>query len=180
MTGNIYGPSSFQTKQSFLGFLQWIQGLAGQEPWVLGGDFNLIANLEEKKGGQRALDNFQEAFRECLARGPLVDVETGNGWFTWNNKRGGEHLVASRLDRFLVAENIMHSTGDFMAAVLPANGSDHWPISLHWDGTGSPRGKPFRFESFWMEHKDFKDLVGQWWQEFVPPPGTIMYRFQQN
>ena len=67
-----------------------------------------------------------------------------------------------------------------MAVVLPANGSDHWPISLHWDGTGSPRGKPFRFESFWMEHKDFKDLVGQWWQEFVPPPGTIMYRFQQK
>ena len=31
-----------------------------------------------------------------------------------------------------------------------------------------------------MEHKDFKDLVGQWWQEFVPPPGTIMYRFQQK
>ena len=109
------------------------------------------------------MDNFQEAFRECLARGLLIDVETGNGWFTWNNKRGGEHLVASRLDRFLVAKNIMHSTGDFMAVVLPANGSDHWPISLHWDGTGSPRGKPFRFESFWMEHKDFKDLVGQWW-----------------
>ena len=67
MTGNIYGPSSFQAKQSFLGFLQWIQGLVGQEPWVLGGDFKLIANLEEKTGGQRALDNFQEAFRECLA-----------------------------------------------------------------------------------------------------------------
>ena len=109
------------------------------------------------------MDNFQEALRECLARGPLIDVETGNGWFTWKNKREGEHLVASRLDHFLVAENIMHSTGDFMAPVLPANGSDHWPINLHWDGIGSPKGKPFRFESFWMEHKDFKDLVGQWW-----------------
>ena len=31
-----------------------------------------------------------------------------------------------------------------------------------------------------MEHKEFKDLVGQWWQEFVPPPGTIMYCFQQK
>ena len=71
------------------------------------------------------MDKFQEAFSECLARGPLIDVEMGNGWFTWNNKRGGEHLVASRLDRFLVSENIMHSTRDIMAVVLPVNGSDH-------------------------------------------------------
>ena len=76
------------------------------------------------------MDTFQEAFSECLARGPLVDVETGDGWYTWNNKRGGENLVASRLDRFLVSEAIMNSTGDILASVLPANGSDHWPISL--------------------------------------------------
>ena len=125
-----------------MGFLQWIQDQAERGQWVLGGDFNLIANLEEKKGERRTMDKFQEAFSEYLARGPLVDVETGSGWFTWNNKRGGEHLVASHLDRFLVSENVMHSTGEIMAAVLPANGSDHWPISLSWDGTGSPEGNP--------------------------------------
>ena len=31
-----------------------------------------------------------------------------------------------------------------------------------------------------MEHKDFKNLVQQWWQELVPPVGTAMYRFQQK
>ena len=41
-------------------------------------------------------------------------------------------------------------------------------------------GKPFRFEQFWLEHKDFNDLVNQWWQELVPPPRTVMYRFQQK
>ena len=103
MTGNIYGPIYFQEKHSFMGFLQWIQEQAELGQWVLGGDFNLIANLEEKKGGRWTMDKFQEAFSECLARGPLVDVEMGNGWFTWNNKQGREHLVASRLDRFLVS-----------------------------------------------------------------------------
>ena len=134
-----------------------------QGPWVLGGNFNLIANLGEKKGGRGTLDKFQEAFSKFLTRSSLVDVEMGSSWFTWNNKHGGEHLVASRLDRFLVSENVMHSTGEIIAVVLPMNGSDHWPISLSWDWTSSPRGKPFRFESFWMEHKDFKNLVGQWW-----------------
>ena len=67
MTGNIYGPSCLQEKHSFMGFLQWIQEQAEQGQWVLGGNFNLIANLEEKKGGRRTMDKFQEAFSECLA-----------------------------------------------------------------------------------------------------------------
>ena len=92
----------------------------------------------------------------------------------------GEHLVASHLDRFLVSENIMHSLRELLADVLSAAGSDHWPIFLSWDWSSSPMGKPFHFEHLWMEHRYFKDLVSQWWQELVPPPGAIMYRFQQK
>ena len=112
----------------------------------MGGDFNLIANIGGKKGGQRTLDKFQEAFGIFQAQSSFVDMETGNGWYTWNNKRGGEHLVASRLDRFLVLETIIHDTGEIMAEVLPVAGSDHWPISLRWDWTCSTLRKPFRFE----------------------------------
>ena len=108
-----------------MGFLQWLQEQEEQGQWVLGGDFNLIANLEEKKGRQQTMDKFQEAFSECLARGPLVDVETGSEWFTWNNKRGGEQLVASRLYHFLVSEHVMHSTREIMVDVLSVAGLDH-------------------------------------------------------
>ena len=48
------------------------------------------------------LDKYQEDFGETLASSALVDLEIGDGWFTWNNRRGGDHLVASRLDHFLV------------------------------------------------------------------------------
>ena len=150
-------------------FLNWLQEQAKQGSWVLGGDFNLIANLGEKKGRRRALDKYQEAFSEFLSQSSLVDVEIGNGWCTWNKKRVGEHMVASPLDHFLVSENIMHSTGEILADVLPATGSDHSPICLSWDWSCSPMGKPFHFKHFWMEHRDFRDLVSQWWQELVPP-----------
>ena len=101
--GNVYGPSSFPEKKAFIDFLSWIKVQTEVGNWVIGGDFNLIANLAEKKGGRRTLDKYQEAFCEFLAESPLVDMETGNGWYTWNNKRGGEHLVASPLDKFLVS-----------------------------------------------------------------------------
>ena len=94
----------------------------------MGGDFNLIYNLGEKKGGQRTLDRYQEAFGTFQARSSFVDMETGNGWYMWNNEHGGEHLVASCLDRFLVSESILHDTREIMTEVLLAAGSDHWPI----------------------------------------------------
>ena len=77
----------------------------------MGGDFNLITNLRDKKGGRRTMDKFQEAFGIFQAQSSFVDMETGNGWYTWNNKHGGEHLVASRLERFLASEPLLHDMG---------------------------------------------------------------------
>ena len=99
--------------------------------WTVGGDFNLITVLREKKGGRRVLDKYQEEFRDILAQSSLVDLETGDGWFTWNNRRGGNHPVASRIDRFLVSEDITRGSGEIWTNVLPAAGLDHWPISLN-------------------------------------------------
>ena len=45
----------------------------------MGGDFNLITSLREKKGGRRASYKYQEEFREILTLGPLADMETGDG-----------------------------------------------------------------------------------------------------
>ena len=49
---NIYGPSSFPQKQSFLDFLGWVKGITENGNWLIGGHFNLNSNLGEKKGGR--------------------------------------------------------------------------------------------------------------------------------
>ena len=58
------------------------------------------------------MDKYQEEFREILSQSSLVDLETRDGWFTWNNKRGGDHLVTYRMDRFPVSENITRGSGE--------------------------------------------------------------------
>ena len=98
LLGNVYGPSSFPEKQAFIFFLNWIKVQTEVINCVIGGDFNLIANLGENKGGRRILDKYQEAFYEFPSQSPLVDLEMGNRWYTCNNKRGGEPLVASLLE----------------------------------------------------------------------------------
>ena len=80
--GNVYGPSSFLEKHAFIDFLVWVNDQAEVGSWVIGGDFNLIASIGEKKRGRHTLDKYQETFWDFLAQSPLVDLETGNGWFT--------------------------------------------------------------------------------------------------
>ena len=54
----------------------------------MGGCFNLITSLGEKKGGKNILGEANEDFKEFIEDNRFVDVQIGNGWFTWNNCLG--------------------------------------------------------------------------------------------
>eukprot|EP00253_Pinus_taeda_P002831 PITA_02831 len=60
----------------------------------------------------------------------LVDTEMNNGLFTWNNKRGGESQVASKLDKFIISEDLMLTDKEMIVRILPFGGSDHWPVQM--------------------------------------------------
>jgi hypothetical protein len=66
------------------------------------------------------------------------------------------------------------------AMVIDTPGSDHWPILLTLNISGTPGRKPFRFEKFWLTHPDFQTNIQQWWEEAATQTGTPMYRFQQR
>jgi len=53
----------------------------------------------------------------------LVDTETINGTFTWNNKRGGASQVASKLDRFIILEDHLLTGPAITTSILPFGGS---------------------------------------------------------
>ena len=67
--------------------------------------------------------------------------------------------MASRLAHFLVTESIIRGAGEIRVNMIPAAGSNHWPVCLSWEGVTDRLPKPFRFEQFWIEHRDFKGLV---------------------
>jgi len=70
-------------KLSFLAHLQWLKELYRAQPWIIGGDFNIIASLTEKKGGLRRLDRDSNLFRDIITQLQLVDMETANGIYTF-------------------------------------------------------------------------------------------------
>ena len=105
----------------------------------------------------------------------LVDIETNNGLCTWNNKRGGDSQVASKLERFMISKELMLLDKEITADILPIGGSDHWPIQMEIKGIGTPRNKLFRFENIWLSHLDLINNIGNWWAENLQIQGSSMY-----
>jgi hypothetical protein len=69
-----------------LEYLDWYKQLPPLKPWILGGDFNLITTLQDKKGGCISLTQEDICFKEFIENNDMIDLETSNGIFTWNNK----------------------------------------------------------------------------------------------
>jgi hypothetical protein len=72
-------------KINLLNFLDWYKQDQPRQNWILGGDFNLITNLWEKKGGCRTLTQEDTSFKNFIENNELVDLEPTNGIYTWNN-----------------------------------------------------------------------------------------------
>ena len=103
MNTNVYGPQKLEDKLKLLTSLEEMRKRYLDMPWILAGYFNMIKSLTEKKGGTRILGKDSTTFQNFLNNMGLVDIETINGTFTWNNKMGGASQVASKLDRFIIS-----------------------------------------------------------------------------
>ena len=136
-----------------------IRGL-WEDPWCLGGDFN-ITFLQREKSSQRRITSEMRRFADMVDELRLVDFPLQGGEFTWSG--GPNNQSWARLDRFLVSSSWLdHFNGVFQSR-LPRPISDHFPVLLV--GGGIRRGlSPFRFENMWLKVEGFKDLIRSWWR----------------
>jgi len=177
---NVYFLQTADNKIAILDTIALLNANKSLPLWIIGVDFNMITELEEKIGGRIRLETESEHFKKFIQSNWLIDFPRNNGIFTWNNKKSSTHQIASRLDRFLISDNAIHLGEDLTTSILPYVGSDHWPISFQWQRLGVSSKRPFHFESFWLIHPQFKDLVQQTRKSLTPPAGSKMFQFQQK
>lgn len=136
------------------------------------GDFNAIIG-EEEQVGQRCLSRIScDEFRQCISDSRLVDLETTGPFITWRCSHSSRILL-SRLDRALASEAFLGYWASVSAMVLPRTSSDHHPILLKWKENLPEAMKPFRFQSFWVSHKEFKAVVSDSWCPFISTKDPI-------
>ena len=71
---NVYGPFQAYKKPTFLASLRDLKEWVAEEPWIIGGDFNMIRSLEEKKGGVRTISAATNLFNDFIEESNLVDI----------------------------------------------------------------------------------------------------------
>ena len=99
-------------------------------------------------------------FNNFIGEVELEDLNVFGRRFTWYHPNGRS---MSRIDKVLISEEWYQCWGDNYLWVLPRDVSDHCPLVLKkggWDW--GP--KPFRFNNFWLENKDFKGVVDDAWR----------------
>nr|GEW41555.1 RNA-directed DNA polymerase, eukaryota [Tanacetum cinerariifolium]GEW41556.1 RNA-directed DNA polymerase, eukaryota [Tanacetum cinerariifolium] len=124
------------------------------------GDFNEVCDNSERFG---SVFNKQgaEAFNSFISNAGLVEVPLGGCSFTWCHKSATK---ISKLDRFLISDNLMYSCPSMSSTSLDRYLSNHRPIlmrEIHYDyGSTS-----YKFFHYWFEIDGFDKLVEDSWKE---------------
>ncbi|XP_070010830.1 uncharacterized protein [Nicotiana sylvestris] len=96
---------------------------------LVGGDFNVIWDEEEKFGGLPVSLNEIDDFRHCINTCNLFDLGFKGSIFTWWNGRAEEDCIFKRLDRCLANGEFQQTFPGIEVQHLSKTGSDHSPIA---------------------------------------------------
>ncbi|XP_009796364.2 uncharacterized protein [Nicotiana sylvestris] len=143
-------------------------------PWIVGGDFNVIWDKEEKFGGFPVHINEVDDFRHCIDTSNLFYLGFKGSIYTWWNGRAEENCIFKRLDRCLANLEFQNLWPGIEVEHLTKIGSDHSPLLIKLSPEVAPIKKSFRFLNFWLKHESFHEVVRQNWQaDFFANPFTM-------
>ena len=145
-------------------------------PWLVIGDFNCIANLDERLG-QRPRYHELEPLRRCMEICEIHDLKSTGRFFTWTNKQNGAVRVLSKIDR-VMCNHLWDATFPTSEAVfLPKGDFDHTPMLVQFFKQPK-RAKPFKIFNHWRQREDFLGSIQEHWSSDNQSP--IFYRVIQN
>jgi exonuclease III len=159
---NVYSKCDLVSKRRLWHNISMSIGGFGRGRWCIIGDFNAVLYPEERRGVNTEVYSNLEmtGFRSFLEDVDLVDLPLIGRRYTWYHANG---VAMSRIDRGWVSPEWMEEWGDCSIWVCARDVSDHCPLVLKYaESAWGP--KPFRFNNFWLDHKNFKKVVEDCWR----------------
>ncbi|GJR51854.1 RNA-directed DNA polymerase, eukaryota [Tanacetum coccineum] len=154
----VYAPQDSRDKITLWDFLHHeISKWKGES--IVMGDFNEVRFKSDRFGSNFNV-NGAYSFNSFISRAGLVEVVLGGCRYTWSLKNATK---MSKLDRFLVSENLLISTPHLNAITLERYLSDHRPILLK-ENYFDYGPTPFRFFHHWIGMEGFSKLVEDTWK----------------
>ncbi|XP_039023541.1 uncharacterized protein LOC120156224 [Hibiscus syriacus] len=162
----IYGRNNGVVRRGLWDHLKSVGNVLGPSSWVIGGDFNITASLEESSDfeiiGVHYTPNMRE-FQECLDDLELMDHPFLGPLFTWSNRQE-DSFLARKLDRILVNPHWMLDFPESFVEFKAQGVSDHC-LGLLWSHKGVmvKKPRPFKFFNCWTGHEQFLSTVVNSW-----------------
>jgi hypothetical protein len=156
---NVYGPVKMERKASFLEELnQKISRM--EDPFIIGGDFNLIRFSWEKSTGN--VNQFwMSAFNDFIRDNGIKEMDGKGCKYTWTNKQ--ENPIMSVLDRVFTCTRWDHFYKKASCETLTRVGSDHCPNVVNTDDHRFQQKHGFHFEMPWLLQREFREQVVASW-----------------
>lgn len=120
------------------------------------GDFNAIANEDEKVGRNPGLDKNSRDWG-------LVDLGFKVPVFTWTNKRSTSEVIFERLNQVVAIVSRLQNHTEAYVMHLPRRKSDYAAILLKLNGH-QPKQNKFKMESWWFGVEGFKEVWEECWK----------------
>ncbi|KAH0715027.1 hypothetical protein KY284_007932 [Solanum tuberosum] len=105
-------------------------GLNFSLSWMVGGDFNVIMEEDEKIGGLPVYPQEYEDFALCINSYELFDLHFICNPFTWWNGKADGECIFKRLDRVVINQALQDLFGHLEIQHLARTGSDHANIEV--------------------------------------------------
>ena len=102
-------------------------GATATGPWIVMGDFNCIANLNERIGQKTRLHEI-EPLRSRMGNCDIHNLKSRGRLFTWSNKQRGDTRVLSKIDRVMGNPARKSSFPTTEVCFLPEGDFDHTPM----------------------------------------------------
>ena len=142
-------------------FINWFLNIhmPADVDWILMGDFNLMrAPSDRNRPGGDVNDML--LFNEAISNQGLIELPLQGIKFSWSNMQQDPLLV--KLDWFFTSASWLPSFPNPIVFPLAKPISDHLPCVIKI-GTAIPKARVFRFENYWLQHSDFKEVVAAAW-----------------
>jgi hypothetical protein len=133
-----------------------------QGPTIIAGDFNLTRFASDKSNGI-INHKWADAFNAWISAWGLVELNPSNKKFTWTNNQ--DNLIMVKLDRVFVTTDWEAAFPLASVRALDRLPSDHSPLLLNTGDNAHFGKKKFRFEKWWLEKAEFKEIVSKAWNE---------------
>lgn len=156
----VYGPADHDFSRDFLQEFRDVS-IHDTLPLVIGGDFNLVRNIEDKST-QNVNMGLMEEFNKCIEDLALMEIKKARVRYTWTNKQANP--IFSNIDRIFVNTEWENKFPLCFAYGLIIIGSNHNPIVLDNGEQYTQRVRQFFFEKQWLNQEGFKEGVKRRWE----------------